>query len=337
MKELIILVPKYLFFEDTIEFINSFKDLRNSKKYIFDFKNLIRIDSISLLLLSSEIHLFKKANSESEFIAKNFTHCTYPAHMGFFQSFGLNHGKFPGEAKNNNRYIPIRIYKTNDIKQVARDMFVNPGEILEDFAAEISNVLTQGKDENLFEILKYCVREILRNIVEHSESDKFGFCAQYLPSLNKVSFAVLDRGIGIRKSISNNPKLNISTDLEAIQQSLLPGVSGKVYAGQKRKPKGEWANSGYGLFMTSNICLNGGSFFIASGNNGIFKSEKEDKIINIKIDGTALNLTINLNQKNDLNEVLKNLRDNVSSKVNITASKSSMNKHTRSLHNKEIN
>lgn len=193
MEEYIIYVPKYLLFESTIDFINSFKNLREKRKYVFDFKNQIRIDPISLLLLSSELDLFKKANPESEFSAKNFTHCSYPAHMGFFKSFGLDFGKFPGEAGNlNNRYIPIRIYSVSQIKEAARENMVNPGEILEGFAAEITKVLTQDKEENLSEILQYCVREILRNIVEHSNTEKFGFCAQFLPSQSKVSFAVLE-------------------------------------------------------------------------------------------------------------------------------------------------
>ena len=55
---------------------------------------------------------------------------------------------------------------------------VNPGEVLEDFAKEISSVLTQNNDEKLTEILRYCIREIFRNIVEHSHTNQFGFCAQ---------------------------------------------------------------------------------------------------------------------------------------------------------------
>jgi len=324
MEEHIILVPRRLIFEATIEFINMLENLNDRKKYVFDFQNLSLIDPISLLLVSSEIYLFKVKNSDSEFSAKNYNHCTYPAHMGFFQAFGLNHGKLPGEATSNNRYIPISIYKTIEIKDAARDSMIHPAEILEDFAKDISNVLTQGRDEALTDILRYSIREILRNIVEHSKSDKFGFCAQYLPTKNQVSFAVLDRGIGIRTSLLDNPKLNIKDDLDAIRESLLPGVSGKVYPGQKRKPKGEWANSGYGLYMTNNICINGGNFFIASGNKGLYITEKEEKIIDVAIHGTALNLTINLNQKNNLNEILKRLRDNVSPKVKIKASKSSM-------------
>ena len=324
MEKHIIIVPKYLVFEETISFINSFKTLTANKDYIFDFKLLSRIDPFSILFLSSELRLFKENNPDSNFHAKNYQHCSYAAHMGFFKSFGLDFGKSPGEANNNNRYIPLKIFYVADIKEAARELMVNPGEILEDYAREISSVLTQNKNENLTEILRYCIREILRNIVEHSYTGQFGFCAQYLPSLKKVSFAVLDRGIGIKKSLSDNPKLNLVNDLIAIEESIKPGISGKIYAGQKRKPKGEWANSGYGLYMTSNICKNGGSFFVASGKSGMYLSGLNKKYLNVNIDGTALNLTINLDQSENLKKLLEELRNNVGKQVEIKASKSSM-------------
>jgi hypothetical protein len=324
MDKYIITVPKYLVFEETISFINSFKMLKENKDYIFDFNLLSRIDPFSILFLSSELKIFKQNNPNSNFHAKNYKHCTYAAHMGFFKSFGLDFGKSPGEANNNNRYIPLKIYYVADIKEAARELMVNPGEILEDYAREISEVLTQNKNVNLTEILRYCIREILRNIVEHSHTEQFGFCAQYLPSMNKVSFAVLDRGIGVKDSLADNPKLDLLNDLVAIEESIKPGVSGKIYAGQKRKPKGDWANSGYGLYMTSNICKNGGSFFVASGKSGIYLSGLNKKSLNVNIDGTALNLTINLEQSENLKKILEELRNSAGKKVEIKASKSSM-------------
>lgn len=333
MEEIIIKVPRNLIFELTIDFINSFKEIRKEAKYIFDFEEQKRIDPFSILLLSSELSSFKEHNPSSQFIARNYKHCVYPAHMGFFQSFGLDFGNIPGQIiRNNDRYIPLTLFKVSEIKQAARDNYVNPGEILQDYAEDIGKVLTQDSedatnadDKILREILSYCMREIFRNIVEHSDSHRFGFCAQYIPSQDIVSFCVLDRGIGIKKSLSNNPRLNLNSDLDAIKESLKPGVSGKVYAGQKNKPKGIWANSGFGLYMTSNICKMGGSFFIASGDKGIYITSKDEKELDVKIEGTALNLTINLNQKSNLSEILKQLRNNAGA-TEIKASQSTMNK-----------
>jgi hypothetical protein len=320
-----IIIPSHLLFNETLIFIDSFKDLRLVRNYVFDFKNLRRIDPFSLLCLSSEMQLFKHNNPNCTFSAKNYEHRTYEAHMGFFQSFGLKYGKLPGEANNNNNYIPITLYNVQEIKNSARDLLIPPGEYLTDRANEISEILTRGSSAELKEVLTYCIREIFRNIVEHSQSSMFGFCAQYLPTMNKVIFAVLDRGIGINNSISQNPKLNIENDLQAIYESLKPGISGKVYSGQKNKPKGDWANSGYGLFMTSNICRKGGSFFIASNSKGILQSLNSTKEFDLNIVGTGLILTIDTNQISNLKTMLSELREVVPITTKIKASKSSMN------------
>lgn len=325
-----IIVPSYLKFEKTLEFINTFKSLRENRKYIFDFKNLIHIDPFSLLCLSSEIALFKRNNPNSEFCVKNHEHRTYEAHMGFFQSFGVKYGKETGEANNNNNYIPITLYSVKEIKQEAQDLVINPAELLTKKSKEISTILTRNSCDELKEVLTFCIREIFRNIVEHSKTDKFGFCAQFLPTKNKVIFSVLDTGIGIKESLSENPLLSLKNDLEAIYESLKPGISGKVYEGSKKTTNSidaeTWRNSGYGLYMTSNICKNGGEFFIASKGSGLILNQNSSKNINLNITGTALTLTIDTNSISNLNEMLKDLNNKVSQEVKIKPSKSSMNK-----------
>lgn len=331
LKEKVINVPQHLYFEETIEFIKSFSNLRDERNYIFDFTNTTRIDPFSLLYVSAELEVFKENNPTSLFHARNFTHLTYPAHMGFFKSFGLNFGKEPGEAKGSNTYYPIEVQYVNDIKELSRELMVNPGEVLENYAENLSNILTQNKDKNVTDVLRYSIREILRNIVEHSESDKFSFCAQYLPSKQRVNFAVLDRGIGLSKSLSNNPKITINNDLDAIRWGLKPGVSGKVYPGQKNKPKGEWANSGYGLYMTSNICKMGGSFFISTGKKGLLITEKQERELDLETHGTAIYLDIDLNSIYELSKMLYDLGKQIPKNVFLTPSKSTMDKNTKSL------
>ncbi|WP_242929044.1 hypothetical protein [Pontibacter vulgaris] len=327
----IIRVPQHLYFEDTINFVNSFSSIREEKNYVFDFKETSIFDPFSLLYVSHELEVFKAENPTSNFYARNFSHLTYAAHMGFFKSFGLDFGKEPGEAVGSNSYWPIEVLYVNEIKERAQDFMVNPGEVLEQYAESISLILTQSKSKIVTDVLRYSMREIFRNIVEHSECEKFSFCAQYLPSQDKVHFAVLDRGIGLKKSLSNNPKLVLDDHLDAIEWSLQPGVSGKVYPGQKKKPKGEWANSGYGLFMTSSICRMGGSFFISTGDKGLFITEKQKRVMNLETHGTAVYLSINLNQIYELSKMLYDFGRNVPKNVFMQPSKSTMDKIPKSL------
>lgn len=330
LRNKVIFAPQHLYFEETIEFVNSFSNIRSKRKYIFDFKKTTRIDPFSLLYVSNELEAFKKSNPTSTFHARHFMHLTYPAHMGFFKSFGLDFGKEPGEATGSNTYSPIEVLYVQDIKNAAYDLMVNPGEILEEYAENLSNILTQQKNQIVTDVLRYSLREILRNIVEHSESSKFSFCAQFLPTKGKVNFAVLDQGMGLKNSLQNNPKLDLRNDLDAIQWSLKPGVSGKIYPGQKNKPKGDWANSGYGLYMTSNICKKGGSFFISSGNKGLLITEKQEREFDLETHGTAVYLDIDLNSIYELSKMLKEFGDNIPKNVFLQPSKSTMDKNLKS-------
>lgn len=72
-----------------------------------------------------------------------------------------------------------------------------------------------GSDSGaVFDTLTYSVRELMRNVVEHSEAKQFGICAQYWPTKGRVEVAILDRGIGLRESLKNNPHLDVTDDKE---------------------------------------------------------------------------------------------------------------------------
>ena len=302
-------IPSRLVFQNSIDFAKDLRAIEPADEYIFDFSNLDRIDPFSLLFISSEIQRCRERFNESKFQAVNFGHCTYQSHMGFFKAFGMDHGKFPGEAKGSSTYIPIHIYNTRDIKSEAREMLMNPAELLESKAKEIADILTRSDSGNLNEVLTYCLREIFRNVIEHSHATQFGFCAQYRPSQDLVSFSIIDRGIGLRKSLQDNPTLNLTNDTDALKAALKPAVSGKIYKGQRSKPKGEWANSGYGLFMTSNICRQGGGFFIASGESGYYLSENKERILDTPFEGTALNLALDTKRIKKLGLMLREIDD----------------------------
>jgi len=68
--------------------------------------------------------------------------------------------------------------------------------------------------------------EICQNIVEHSENKGFVGIQKYrFPSLGKniVKIAVMDAGIGFRKSLSS--RFRLKSDLEALEKALLHGAS----------------------------------------------------------------------------------------------------------------
>jgi anti-sigma regulatory factor (Ser/Thr protein kinase) len=81
-------------------------------------------------------------------------------------------------------------------------------------------------DERAINGFIVALSEICQNIIEHSENKGFVGIQKYrFPSLNKniVKIAVMDVGVGFRKSLSHRFKLQ--NDLEAIDKALLQGAS----------------------------------------------------------------------------------------------------------------
>lgn len=258
-----------------------------------------------MAFVAAEIARFRKSRPDSQFAADNYKHHTYAAHMGFFKAFGLDYGNSPGEASGSSTYIPLTIIEVDEIQQRALDSYEHVGDIIENESNKLAKILTRQQEGELVDTLTYSFREIMRNVVEHSKSPVLEYCAQYWPTQNKVEMAVLDAGIGIRKSLAYNPHLELSSDREAIQLALMPSISGKMFKGVRRRSNDVWQNSGFGLYMTNRLCRNGGNFFICSGTSGILLSPSDKSDFQTTFQGTALRMVMNTNNMRDLRERLE--------------------------------
>ncbi len=81
-------------------------------------------------------------------------------------------------------------------------------------------------DENAINGFIVALSEVCQNIIEHSEYKGFvGIQKYHFQNLNKnvVKIAVMDIGIGFRKSLSE--RFSLKDDLEAIEKGLLHGAS----------------------------------------------------------------------------------------------------------------
>jgi len=109
------------------------------------------------------------------------------------------------------------IEKTNDIHFIV-------GKVRDRAQAILATHLRY--DERAINGFIVALSEICQNIIEHSENKGFVGIQKYrFPSLDKniVKIAVMDVGIGFRKSLSHRFKL--PNDLEAIDKALLQGAS----------------------------------------------------------------------------------------------------------------
>lgn len=137
-------------------------------------------------------------------------------------------------------------YVGETIEKISKDL-------IKDFKLDI-------KIQNFYAFL---MREILRNCIEHSEAKEFILKIYINPTEKYFAFKVSDSGIGLRKSINTNPRYNVVDDKSALAFSIRPGIT----RSWKKDPlrDDEWQNSGFGLFMVSEIINKIGYFEIRSG------------------------------------------------------------------------
>ncbi|MDD3815993.1 MAG: hypothetical protein PHZ02_15260, partial [Desulfocapsaceae bacterium] len=181
-------IPFNLNLKSAVAFVSYLLSLPDEKEYVFDFINLRWIEPFSLLYLSFSINHFVVMHPNARLEAKNYNNTdasNYAGHMGFFKAFRLDVGKKPGEALGNKNYLPIQIFDLDVWQEEAKLERKYVGEIIEKRSREFAQVLTRQSNGDLIDTLEFVLREIIRNVAEHSGAQQVGFCAQYWP--NKCS------------------------------------------------------------------------------------------------------------------------------------------------------
>jgi hypothetical protein len=301
-------------------------------RYIFDFAGVRFAKPFGMLYLAAAIRQFIAARqavsaaARPEFMAQNFRHNTYLAHVGFLQSLGLDYGNAPGEARGSIDYVPVTALHRSDVARRAAGDPIGAGVEFE--ARRLAATLAQGAGGRILEVLEYSLLEIMRNVFEHSEADHLWVAAQHW-ARGTVEIAVLDEGIGVARSLARNQAYTGLSERAAIVKALEPGVTGYVahrldsldYGNQS-----EWENQGYGLAVVSAIAQSAGRLVITSNDVGYRPSEVTSVFggspyFSAAIRGTAVCLQLQdyRLQTIDLNEVLRTIgRHEVSPRRSLT-------------------
>lgn len=279
-------------------------------KILIDFSTMGRVEPFCLVYLSKILRDIIKRNVYKMIWCQNHYNQDYASHMGFFKSFNLDHGKMPGEAMGSHTYLPITCLTIEELQQEATQEWQPVQEIIERRAQKLSERLSQQSNSNLVETLTFSIREIMRNVLEHSGSENIWYCAQYWPRYDKAEITLLDEGIGVQQSIITNPFLEVKNDSDAIQQAIMPGISSKSYKGIRVDRNNPWQNSGYGLYMTSRLCRNGGGIYIGSGTHGILLDERGKTHFNLNhyCQGTTIKMDLSLSKLSQLQTQLATYR-----------------------------
>lgn len=277
---------------DVIEFAQTLKSLPEEGEVIVDFSDMGVVRPFALLLLSSAFDRQRIAKPKLRLLPRHYAQASYAAHMGFFRAFGVQYGRQPAMSVGDGNYLTVTVKEVVSLRREAKDMGVPVGELVQEEAHQLAEILSRTKSGQLFDTLEYSIREIVRNTVEHSKSPVVEWCAQYWPRYDKVEIAILDRGIGIASSLRANPTLTIKSDRNALDLAMLPGISRNVYPGSPQVGTNIWLNSGFGLYMTSRLCREGGDFFIGSGDCGVYMKHTQKSWFPFGFEGTAVRMVL---------------------------------------------
>lgn len=234
---------------------------------------------------------------------------SYGETMGIFQQLGISNAHSHPTGKT---YIaPTKV----ELQEVYREMD-EEGYSVEQYFELISNKIVKkalklvGSDleEEVIDLFIFVVREMIRNIFDHSQSLYFYYALQSYPLSNHVEVVIADVGVGVLATVPFDLEekwYNLNTDEEALRKALTPGLSAlsnHSYASE------DYKNSGYGLALVKRIIQHTkGLFSIASGTKSITFTSDEELISDCDISGTIVRMKIQLDELGEVNfqEILK--------------------------------
>ena len=308
-----LIIPKKVTWINVRVFINEIAplDLTNFNDIVLDAREISWIEPLASLLLISflEKRLLIKSDLNDKIKPYNIENLnSYAAYIGFYRALSIPIGKELGEAPGNSQYIPITKIEISQLKEAARHKHLTPTILLEQEAYRLGNILSSKVGQEEYgNLIGYSIFEMLRNIIEHSESEYIWLCAQAWPRKNELEIAIVDTGIGIKASIeSNKYYYKDLSNVEAIQFALEPGVS-KSY--KKRKgnnpflDEDPYANSGFGLYVMHNLCRELGEFKIISTGDSLTYRGETVKSKNCNFDGTAIGMRFRISDLSRISDL----------------------------------
>ncbi len=179
----------------------------------------------------------------------------YLARMGLFDAIGKPSPYTINEHEPAGRFIPITQIRTQEEQSK--------------FITEMIPLL--HLESHQADAIKYTVGELVRNVLEHSESRNGAFvAAQYYPTTNTVRLGICDTGVGIWRTITQ--AWPARTDIDAIKLALTPGITGTT-----KREGGTDTNAGAGLFFVKSMAVVARDYFVIYSGTGLYKLTKRDK------------------------------------------------------------
>src|SRR4051794_18166694 len=106
-----------------LEFGAVLGSIDEASAYRFDFGNVTFVTPGWMLVVGDALRKFRGAHPDAKRQAINYRHLGYPAHVGFFQYFGMDYGQAPAEALGSNTYVPITEVNVPELRKSASEKY----------------------------------------------------------------------------------------------------------------------------------------------------------------------------------------------------------------------
>lgn len=289
------------------QFINEqVEDNNEPLEFVFDFNGLKWIDPSGAVILLETIENLREKEISIQFEPLKDTWksaISYGLNMGIFQKIGLSSSSCNEEGET---YLaPKKIHRAE-----VYEFLESEGKQIEFYFEYISQKISEKVlrfnqweyDERLKELFTYVVREIVRNIFDHSEADYFYYGSQYIPSTREVELVIADRGVGLINTIPFDAEerwFNRDTTEEAIKKAFTAGITaGSNHSYAHR----DYMNSGFGLAMVKSIISEAnGVLSLATSDKTITFINGEQHLSDCNIQGTILRFRVDLEKLSQVN------------------------------------
>lgn len=225
---------------------------------------------------------------------------SYLMHLGFFDFVYSDQGKNVGEARGSSRYVPIKRITRPTINVPLTGVRQWYDEIQAE-ARQVAAVLVGSyNDSEELRTYTYCIREIIRNVFEHSQAEECYIVGQRWNN-GHVEVALVDEGVGICNTLKI-PGVHRS-DAETLVMATQAGVS---RTNQLRADQNIYDNSGFGLFVLTQLAANFGWFALGSGTAQLVGHKHDRFEVPSSFSGTYFGMRL-FSPPNDFSSVLADI------------------------------
>jgi hypothetical protein len=293
----IVKIPRILSDVSAISAVNDIQKCRADTDLGYDFSDINFVFPFGTLLLAEKIRevsaeRHRKRMNSRLVNTKSINEVPndaigYLKYFGFFKYIGTNIGSDYNRENTKSTYMPIYVITTDLLIKESGSRHWT--ESIENKCEKLASIISRNMQTTIQ--LRYCFREIMRNVFEHSNSESCSLMAQFYPSTNIVEITIADCGIGIVESMRNQFPNNTS-NIEILEKALLPGMTSKYGINKDTK----WGNTGFGLYILSEIGKSLGEFVVLS--NGVYlkyyEQNKKVLIDRVNYKGTIVKLKVSL-------------------------------------------